>query len=279
MKTVVFTDLDGTLLDSRTYSWKAATSALEALRTRDAGIVLASSKTFTEMEPLHQELRLVDPFIVENGGGIAVSVYSPLATPLLAVRNASHAVLGDKYFMVPLGTGYDELVLSLNEIAAEVGVELMGFSGMSDSKVASLTGLELQQATKARMRDYDEPFIIPLEAESIQKEIFHAAQARRLSVVQGGRFWHLVGHGGKERAVRTLLEVYKQTYPQLRTVGLGDSPNDFPFLELVDIPVVVGGIKNPTHLPPSLCHARKVGPGPEGWNEAVLEILSQLQEV
>lgn len=276
MKTVVFTDLDATLLDPQTYSWKAATAALEALRARDAGIVLASSKTFTEMEPLHQELRLVDPFIVENGGGIAVSAYSPLATPLTEARKASHTVIGDKYFMVPLGTGYNELVLSLSAIAAEVGVDLMGFSGMPDSEVASLTGLELHQATKARMRDYDEPFIIPLEAGSNQKEIVHAAETRRLSVVQGGRFWHLFGHGGKERAVRTLLDVYKQTYPELRTVGLGDSPNDFPFLELVDFPVVVGGSRNPNHLPPSLCHARKVGPGPEGWNQAVLEILSQL---
>ncbi len=97
--------------------------------------------------------------------------------------------------------------------------------------------------------------------------------------MKGGRFWHLFGHGGKERAVHTLLDVYKQTYPELRTVGLGDSPNDFPFLELVDFPVVVGGNKKPNHLPPSLCNARKVGQGPEGWNQAVLEILSQLKEV
>jgi mannosyl-3-phosphoglycerate phosphatase len=66
MKTLVFTDLDGTLLDPRTYSWKAATAALEALRTRHAGIVPASSKTFMEMQPLHQEFRLVNPFILEN---------------------------------------------------------------------------------------------------------------------------------------------------------------------------------------------------------------------
>ena len=42
---LVITDLDGTLLDHATYSWAAATPALDLLRTSEAGLILASSKT------------------------------------------------------------------------------------------------------------------------------------------------------------------------------------------------------------------------------------------
>ncbi|MBW2618114.1 MAG: HAD hydrolase family protein, partial [Deltaproteobacteria bacterium] len=42
---VVFTDLDGTLLDDQTYSYDEAAPALEKCRRLGAGVVLASSKT------------------------------------------------------------------------------------------------------------------------------------------------------------------------------------------------------------------------------------------
>lgn len=65
---LVFSDLDGTLLDHTTYSYAPARPALAALRARDALLILASSKTAAEMLPLHQELDLGEaPMIVENG--------------------------------------------------------------------------------------------------------------------------------------------------------------------------------------------------------------------
>ena len=69
---IVFTDLDGSLLDSTTYSFKAATPALNALREQGIPLVLVSSKTRAEMEPLRQRLGHCDPFIVENGGAVFV---------------------------------------------------------------------------------------------------------------------------------------------------------------------------------------------------------------
>lgn len=278
MKIIVFTDLDATLLDQQTYSWEAAAEALEALKTVHAGIVLVSSKTFTEMVPLHRELGLADPFIVENGGAIAFRADSPIASQLLPLRNESDPIFGADYSMVPLGARYEELVRALEEISSEVGSQLRGFAAMSDKEVAELTGLELHEALNARKRDYDEPFVIT-EAKCIEKEIVDAAEARGLRVVRGGRFWHLVGHEGKEAAVATLLEIYRRIHPQLVTVALGDSPNDFSFLELADFPVLVGGARDGAVLPSSLTHSSRVAQGPEGWNDAILEILLHLKEV
>ena len=53
---LVATDLDGCLLDEETYSYEAARPALDALARRRVPLVLCSSKTRAEMQPLAREL-------------------------------------------------------------------------------------------------------------------------------------------------------------------------------------------------------------------------------
>ena len=72
LKIVVFTDLDGTLLDRTTYSYASAVPALESLRQKKIPIVFCSAKTSAEQEAYRKELGIGDPFIVENGGAIFI---------------------------------------------------------------------------------------------------------------------------------------------------------------------------------------------------------------
>lgn len=64
---VIFTDLDGSLLDTETYRFDAARATLEELTACQVPMVLCASKTRAEVEPLRQELGNTDPFIIENG--------------------------------------------------------------------------------------------------------------------------------------------------------------------------------------------------------------------
>jgi mannosyl-3-phosphoglycerate phosphatase len=125
------------------------------------------------------------------------------------------------------------------------------------------------------MRDFDEPFLAGDGAPTSVERINLAASRRGLSVVQGGRFWHLIGHSGKGKAVAIVREAYRLRFPEVFSIGLGDSPNDFSFLELMDVSVLVG-VKVAGHrLPASPAKALRVAKaGPEGWNEAVLGILA-----
>ncbi len=278
MKLVVFTDLDATLLDSETYSWADAREALDALKERQAAIVLASSKTFAEMEPLHRELELNDPFIVENGGGIVFGRKTSIASKLAAVTNGELPAMTGEFMMLPLGCGYERLVRALEEMAVEAGIPLRGFASMSDEDIASLTGLGRPGAERARSRNFDEPFILPEQAAICTASIRQAASRRGLTVVQGGRFWHLIGHEGKGKAVSLLTKIYRDLYSDTITVGLGDSPNDYPLLELVDVPVVIGGGALGTYRPSWATRARHTcETGPKGWNAAILALLSELQ--
>lgn len=276
MKIIVFTDLDATLLDSETYSWSPAQEGLKALKEREASIVLVSSKTLPEMELLHRDLSLEAPFVVENGGGIVFSSGHPLFSEIVSRTRHSAREYGD-YGLISLGTEYDELVRILDEIARELGFPLKGFSSMSNVEVAALTGLDLEEASRARSRMFDEPFLILDSTDEKGNAVRQTAQAKGLTAVQGGRFWHLIGHSGKGAAVTLLIEAYRQRYGPVFTLGLGDSPNDFPFLELVDTPVLVGREGDPSHVPAVLHAIRRTrSPGPEGWNDAVLEILGEL---
>lgn len=277
LKIAVFTDLDATLLDGETYSWKPAERAIEALKKRDAALVMVTSKTFSESESLHEELGFGDPFVFENGGGIALLKQSPLADDLLSREPSLDEFNKERFAVLALGTRYETLVKSLAEISTEVGTPLIGFSTMSDEEVAKATGLPMDEALKARLRLFDEPFILSKDSAVLETKVEAAANRRGLNVTKGGRFWHLIGHAGKGKAVSILLESFRKHYGELISIGLGDSPNDFPFLQLVEIPVILGMPSQAEALPFQSERAQRYDrPGPKGWNQAVLDILATL---
>lgn len=70
--TLVFTDMDGTLLDHHTYSFDAAKPALDALEKKHIPVVPTTSKTFAEMKVLREQIGLNGPFIIENGAAVYI---------------------------------------------------------------------------------------------------------------------------------------------------------------------------------------------------------------
>src|SRR5919109_4949333 len=72
-KVVVFTDIDGTLIDINTGEYGKNTSELICtLKENNIPVVLASAKTWVEQNKIREDLGLTDPFIVENGGAIVI---------------------------------------------------------------------------------------------------------------------------------------------------------------------------------------------------------------
>jgi mannosyl-3-phosphoglycerate phosphatase len=259
---VVFTDLDGTLLDEETYAFDAAREALLALGERRIPVVLCSSKTRAEMRPLARLLGVDAPLIVENGGAVVAGTPPP---------DARWRREGDDW-LLELGTPRAALLRALAEIAREAGAEVRSFAQLSVHEVSRLTGLTAAAADLARQREYDEPFLVAREQVA---RVASAAQRRGLRVTRGGRFHHLTGPVDKGRAVKEVRALYAADPPPA-TLGLGDSANDLSFLSAVDRAVVVprpGGRIDPD-LAASLPGAERApAPGPAGWNAAVLAVL------
>ncbi len=251
---IVFTDLDGTLIDHDTYKWDAARSALNALKQISAGVVLASSKTAAEIAPLRRELDLDHwPAIVENGAGL--------------LPTNTHDIEG--------GSRYRDLRLVLDEVPAALRGYFNGFGDASVAKVAQMTGLTRDAAALAKTRQFSEPG--EWTGTAAQKDEFVQALAA-LGVIaqQGGRFLTLSFGGNKVDRMREVIDTY---HPQT-TVALGDAPNDVKMLEHAQFGIV---IPNP-HRPaiPALKGEtegriiRANFAGPLGWNEAILNLLTRL---
>lgn len=267
---IVFSDLDGSLLDAQTYSYEAAHEALHALRIQNIPLIPVSSKTRAEIEPLCFRLDLHHPFITENGGGIFIPK-GYFDFPL------EGAVLRGSHQVIELGTPYAQLRAALKEIVQTVGHPLRGFGDMPAEEIAERTGLSLADAVLAKQRDYDEPFLIDGPAELV-KEVARQAESRGLRCVIGGRFHHLIGHSDKGKACRILIDCYRRKSGRhtgaLVTIGVGDSANDLPLLAAVDRPILVqkpDGSYDPTVTRPDLVKAP--GIGPSGWNRAILDCL------
>jgi mannosyl-3-phosphoglycerate phosphatase len=268
--TVIFTDLDGTLLDNATYSFAAAQEALTELRTHAIPLIVVSSKTRAEIEPIRDRLQNDHPFIVENGGAVVIPTdYFPF--PLTGT------VLRAGYRVAEMGTPYPFLRTALAEIAKELRAELRGYGEMTVDEIIMRTGLSRQEAELSQQREYDEPFLAERPGVS-EDGLAKAIAARGLRYSKGGRFSHLTGPHDKGRAVRYLIDCYARLADcdrdGLGSVAIGDSMNDLPMLEAVEHPILVqraDGSYEPGIEIPRLIRAP--GPGPIGWNRALLSLL------
>lgn len=262
--TIIFTDLDGTLLHPRTYSYQDAMPALELLREKGIPLVLCSSKTRAEIEAYRKRLGNHHPFIVENGGGIFIPEgYFPF--PVEGEARSGYRV-------IHLGTPYAEIRRKFLSLRQELKIEVRGFGDMTLDEVASLTGLAKNEAVLAMKREYCEPFVFTGVAD---ERLFTAIEAAGLRWTQG-RFFHIMGNHHKGRAVTMLRALFKQAIGPAITIGLGDGLNDLPFLLVVDRPVLLrqeNGSYDPRVKIPGLYRTEEIGP--RGWNEAVLKLLQQ----
>jgi hydroxypyruvate reductase len=263
-KTIIFTDLDGTLLDAASYSFHKALPALQLIETRGIPLILCSSKTRAEIMACRRRLHNTHPFISENGGGVFIPL-GYFAVPIEAATNNGYQCLS-------LGKPYAEIRQHFTALRARLGAKVRGFGDMSAGEIAALTGLTLEDAILAKQRDFDEPFIFEGESD---ENFLRAIEAAGLNWTQG-RIFHILGRHDKGRAIRLLKELYAQEHGSIVSVGLGDSLNDLPLLQAVECPVLIrhedGSFASLLEIPGL---TRTQHPGPQGWNEAVLQLLSE----
>lgn len=274
MSLLVFTDLDGSLMEHESYSIAAAAPALAALREREILMVLNSSKTAAEMQAVQTRLSLTAPFVCENGAALFFpdQTTADAATVFGALR--------------------DDWLPQVHALREQHGYPFEGFADWSAKQVSELTGLEEPEADLARQRQFSEP-ILWRGAASSRQQFEQQLAGMDLSLLEGGRFLSIQGQHDKSNAMTWLRDQLKQ---QLReqsteqsleqqqsadveviTVALGDSPNDAAMLEAADVAVIIKSAKSDRielHQPNRIIRTSR--PGPAGWKDAMLEILQLL---
>jgi mannosyl-3-phosphoglycerate phosphatase len=251
---LVFTDLDGTLLDHHTYDHAPALPALNRLRELGIPVIPVSSKTLAELKEIRLRLHLKGPAVAENGAVIAYP--------------------GETVQVAP--PGYHLLRDFLIDRRANPNYNTLGFGDMSLEEVMEHTGLPREDAKRATKRLASEPFLWRGDAENLAA-FRRDANTSGMRLLQGGRFMHLLGETDKGKAVSLVVKHLRSRGKAVtRTIALGDSDNDRDMLLTVDNPVI---IQKPdgTHL--SLAERPDAiltdQPGPAGWNQAIEQLLAQ----
>ncbi len=272
MSLVVLTDVDGTLLDHRTYAFAPAAPAIRLLEQREVPLVLCSSKTRAEIVRLQERLGVRHPFISENGGGLFLPRgYFPFPVP------GARAV--DGYLAIEFGRPYRETVRALRAAAAVLQARVVGFNDMSSAEISERCALSLAEAELAKLREYDEPFV--LEEPGAYGHLSEwLEQAAGLHCTAGGRFAHVSGTTDKGRPVGVLRMLYRRTgRKRVVMVGLGDALNDLSLLRAVEVPIIVrnhaAGVTE--ELSRAVPYARVSDEeGPNGWRQAVEQVIQEL---
>ncbi len=265
---LVFTDLDGTLLDHASYSHAAADGAMARLRRLRIPCIFTTSKTRLEVLRLREECGNEDPFIVENGGAVMIPAQSALAgrAPVHGEMPALHCH--------DFGASRSTILQRLQLAGLDTAYRWRGFAAMTVSEIADHTGLDETAAAAAAQREYCEPVLWQDTPERLAR-FRHALTDIGLTSVAGGRFLHLLdAQVDKGRAMRWLCEQFPApTY----SIGLGDSGNDVGLLQQADIAVLVRSRHQEFPAAQGRVHTiRTHAYGPQGWAEAIQQLLDTL---
>ena len=254
MRYLLFSDVDGTMLDADTYQWEEALPGIECARRHGAPIIFNTSKTEQETHLLGETLGIHAPFSIENGG----AVYVPPGT----------FDDGEKEGLIPFGVSYPVIRAALDELAPSF--RFQGISDMSEEEVEVACGLPAGAMAAARERRFTEPLVWRDEPERLD-EFAERLRPHGLNLKRGDRFVHVMGATDKRVALEHLVPRYRRQFPEVMSVALGNGPNDLGMMDAADIAVV---INNPGGRNIQYPGARvPEGTGPAAWSRAVQALL------
>lgn len=265
---LIFTDLNGTLLDQASQSTPEAHALARQVVASGVPLIFCSSKTFEEQRIIQGEFGFSMPCIVENGGAIAVPD-GFWTEPL--VGSGVHSENGWSFLV--LGLTHGEIERRIHKIESKIGESLHGLSSMQTEDVASLTGLDIVSARRAQKRLYSETLAVR-KPDSFWDGVEALFVEQGLSCMENGIFKTIVSaECDKGTALRTFMGIHGENtnrYDYL-SIGVGDGPNDRDLLTAADVSYqVMDGSGSWTNMD-DVVRVNSVGPA--GWVKAVKGLI------
>lgn len=275
---VIFTDLDGTLLDHHNYTWSPARPALDQAKQYDIPIIINTSKTRAEVVTLINDLKFEQqPYVVENGSAI-IFPYLPPNLLLKLQSKDQYQFINNQHTWV-LGEYRKPLCKWLKAIREKYKFNFESYQDWSTKKLMEITGLSESKAKESQLKEFSEPFVW-LDSDENLARFIQLAESKGYSILKGGRFYHLQGSINKGSALTFIREYQEYLFPKatsLKLIALGDNQNDVAMLDESDLAVC---IKSPVNDFPMIKNSTVIYSkeyGPVGWNEEVLALIELLE--
>ena len=266
--TLIFTDLDATLLDHFDYNFTAATNNLQQLEKLGIPIIFTTSKTFKELLEIRIKLDNRHPMIIENGAAIIIPETYFLLERLPNEMNyyRQHSGFISLSFSKPR-SHWQAILKTLKPRFKDCW---QSFEELGSEGIMQTTGLSAHDAKLANQRDFSEPLLWQGDEQQLQ-DLTTILNEMGADVEQGGRFLHVSNGANKAHAMTVLKKIYAMgTSSVITCYALGDSHNDLAMLRAADKSALVRSPVNQltqTISAASIYNTQQTGP--EGWSEAI----------
>ena len=254
----VVSDVDGTLMD-HSYDLTPAKETIKFLQELSIPVILCTSKTAAEVKVIRKQLNLSDPYIVENGAAIYGESLSKVNGEI---------ILGEKY---------EVLENILRSISKEINYDLQPLNNISDQDATELTGLKGYSLELMRDRHWSMPFLNP--PDNKEEDINICCKKFNVEIFRGNRMSHMLSIESNKGKAIDVLKKYSNN-PNIKIIGLGDSPNDLPLLLNSDYKIVIPGPSGPNFKLLEKLNEYKytlaIEPNGYGWKSEINKLINKL---
>ena len=259
---IIFTDLDGSLLDKDTFKFNIIENYFRELILKNIIIIPNTSKTEAELLDFNKQYNLNLSFIVENGSCIhGLNLINPkLPKKILISRTV------DKIYEI-----YNSNVP--NNLKNKITFILK----LNSKKQEEIFGLPLNKLKLAIKRKYTIP--IKFNGSQIEKyELIEILNNVGLTLQTGGRIINICDNINKSKAMSKTIElISKEIDDKIVTIGVGDNQNDIEMLKLSDHPCLVRNDNFNSALINIDNLIKSTEPSPMGWADVIKTAIQKIK--
>ena len=260
-KVLIFTDLDGSLLDRDTFKFDLIKEYLKQLLSKGIFIIPNTSKTEKQILEFNNELGINLPYISENGAAIngLDLLNSNLPKELILSR--------EKDFLIKIFK---------NSVSANLQNKCKWLHEMDKKKQSLIFGLNDEKLKMALDRKYTIPFIFEGN-KSERHQLSKTAKSKGLFLQEGGRVINLTDKVNKAKALKIFVRFFKKNNKNVKTIAVGDNYNDLDMLKTSDFPCLVFNDKFTLDEIPIRNLITTNKPSPEGWADVIKMALVKIE--
>jgi predicted mannosyl-3-phosphoglycerate phosphatase (HAD superfamily) len=305
------------LVDINTAEYGMNTRKLiDLLKEKNIPLILTSAKTRLEQNMVRKELGLSDPYVAENGGAVVIPKGYFSDSALRDIEYSQREIeemenegaytndekrrnLDDpddsrthttkktsKVIIMELGESADSIRAKLSYIRKKYDINFKGVADFSIEELSNLVSISKEQAKRMAKRDYGET-ILQIQRKDFSR-FFKYVKAEGMKVIYGGRFFDVTIGTDKGLAVGLLKRLFNnKLHDDVTFFGIGDSTNDVPMLNLMDVPILVqrpnsSWLNNEEMKIKTGSDSVRIdfariikveGVGPNGWENAINKII------